>query len=157
MTRIVACRAACSARALLFFILVPLQAAASQQPVAGSVSGVVTDSATGAPAAAARARLIEAHLEESIHEDGRFAFRGVVPGTYTLVVQRLGYRPAQRRVVVQPAADTRVDVALAAAVVRLSTAVVTGTLTERPRDEVLSPTSVVGDADLDRLLQGTLG
>lgn len=130
----------------------------AQAPAAtGSVTGQVVDAETGQPVAAAVARLLEAHRDKNVHEDGRFEFDALAAGSYTLLVRRLGYRPSTQTVVVSAGGRTVVDVRLVIAPVQLMAAVVTGTLSERPRDEVLSPTSVVGDAELDRRLQATLG
>ena len=136
---------------------VPAHAAAQEPANNGIIAGRVLDAQSRQPVAAAVARLLEAHRDENVHEDGRFEFVALAPGTYTLLVRRLGYRPATQTVVVQPGARVEVEVSLTVAPVQLTAAVVTGTLSERPRDEVLSPTSVVADAALDRLLQGTLG
>jgi iron complex outermembrane receptor protein len=133
------------------------QPAHAQELSPATISGTVTDSATGEPVSVGLARLLETHRQVTLHEDGKFAFANVAPGTHTLVVQRIGYRPVRRQVTVGPGETATVDVRMAQAVVRLEAEVITGTLSERPRDEVLSPTSIVGDAELDRRVQATLG
>ncbi len=130
---------------------------AHAQGASATIAGAVRDSSTGQPIASARARVVEAHREIQLHESGRFSFDNLPAGTYTVTVQRLGYRPVSRRVSVAAGATTELAILMAPAAVRLTAEVVTGTLSERPRDEVLSPTSVIGDAELDRRLQGTLG
>lgn len=137
-------------------LALPARARAQDLRPTGRIGGTVVDDDTGMPVAAARARLLEAHREETVHEDGRFAFQEVAPGTYTLLVRRLGYQPSQQTVAVRAGDALQLEIRLRPAAVRLATAVVTGTLSERPRDEVLSPTSVVGDEELDRRLQATL-
>jgi iron complex outermembrane receptor protein len=133
------------------------EAHAQLSPAPTTISGTVVDSSTGEPISAARARLVETHREITLHEDGRFVFTGVAPGTHTIIVQRLGYRPVRRVVTVSDGTPVQLTIQMSPAAVQLATEVVTGTLSERPRDEVLSPTSVVGDEELDRRLQATLG
>jgi iron complex outermembrane recepter protein len=129
--------------------------AQSPIPARSSVTGIVIDSASASPIIAAEVRLLELHRLERTHEDGRFDFRDVPPGRYTLNARRIGYRVVTRAVVVpNEAADVRV--ALVPAAVQLATTVVTGALTERPGDEVLSPTVVLSGAALDRRLDATL-
>jgi iron complex outermembrane receptor protein len=133
------------------------QVADAQTTIAGTVSGLVKDSTTGEPVPAGRARLLETHREVTLHEDGRFQFANVPAGTHTLVVQRLGYRPERRTVTLTAGQSVELTILMAPAAVQLAAEVVTGTLSERPRDEVLSPTSIVGDEELDRRMQATLG
>jgi iron complex outermembrane receptor protein len=143
------------ASACVLAILAVSSQAYAQQPLA-NVSGIVLDSTSGEPVTTARARLVEIHREVTIHDDGRFAFTAVPAGIYTLIVQRLGYRPVRRQLNV--AGDpVQLEIRMAPAAVQLAPEVVTGTLSERPRDEVLSPTTVLGDEELDRRLQATLG
>jgi len=143
-----------SVLALLVLHLAPTNLRA--QDATAAIAGRVIDEA-GQPVAAAVARLLEAHRDGNVHEDGRFIFDGLPAGTYTLIVRRLGYRPATQAVTVGAGERVDVTVRLVVAPVQLTASVVTGTLSERPRDEVLSPTAVVGDAELDRRLQATLG
>ena len=146
------------ARAFLSGALVMASALGAQEsPRTSSLEGRVVDSQSGQPVPAALARLLEAHRDESVHEDGRFSFAALGPGTYTLLVRRLGYKPSTQSVTVAAGQRVELEVRLVIAPVQLTAAVVTGTLSERPRDEVLSPTSIVGDAELDRRLQATLG
>ncbi|MGH7694314.1 MAG: carboxypeptidase regulatory-like domain-containing protein, partial [Gemmatimonadaceae bacterium] len=86
----------------LFAVLAALPAAvAAQATRTGAIVGTVVDSATGLPVVAARARIVELHREDLTHEDGSFDHRDLRPATYTLQVQRLGYRLVVQRVVVK--------------------------------------------------------
>ena len=125
-------------------------------PRDGALVGTVVDSAGGAPIVAARVRVLEAHREDVTHDAGEFAVARVPAGTYTVVVQRIGYRPATRRVAVAGGERVELRVALAPAAVQLAPQVVTGTLTERSADESISPTSVVAGAELDRRVETTI-
>jgi iron complex outermembrane receptor protein len=73
-----------------------------------------------------------------------------------LVVQRVGYRPMTRRIVVRAGEETRLEISLVPFVAQLTPMVVTGTVSERSPDELLSSTSVLSGANLDRRLAGTL-
>ena len=120
-----------------------------------TVRGVVVDSATGLPVVAARVQVTELHRVVQTHADGRFLLEGLPAARLVLDVLRLGYRPV--RVALDAARDTgEVRVVLAPAVLELSARVVTGAISERPGEEVLSPTSLLSGAALDRSLGGTL-
>lgn len=130
-------------------------------PLAGQAStgiaGTVTDALSGAPLPAARVRLVEQpHRVESTHEDGTFSFLGLAAGRYTLLVERLGYGQFTRQIPVRAGAVEQVSLSISPAAVNLDAVVVTGTVGGRRGQEVLSPTSVVSGADLDRQLDVTV-
>lgn len=128
----------------------------AQSAATVTVDGSVVDSTTGAPVTAAQVRVVELHRAELTHEDGAFRFLGVPPGRYTLTVRRLGYRLTSRTLDVTGRTPVSVRVALTAAAVELAPSIVTGSLTPRSGEEVLSPTSVLSGAELDRRLDNTL-
>jgi iron complex outermembrane receptor protein len=68
----------------------------------------------------------------------------------------LGYREARQAIVVPEAGVARVTIVMHAAAVELSPTVVTGSLSERAGEELLSPTSVLSGSNLDRRLEATL-
>lgn len=121
-----------------------------------AVRGRVLDLETREPVAAAVVRLVEVHRVQQTHEDGSFRLADLGPGRYTLTVTRLGYRPAQLALELGSASDTTVTVLLAGAAVQLARQVVTGTLSARSQAEVLSATSALAGAELDRQLGSTL-
>jgi iron complex outermembrane receptor protein len=142
-------------------LLLPLTALAArplvaQSPARGALRGVV-EGPDAAPIPLASVRITEFHREDLTALDGTFAFQPIAPGTYTLLVRAVGYRPRTERVTVRPWETTRLDVQLEAAAVELATVVVTGTVGERSADDALSPTTVVSQAELDRRLAGTIG
>lgn len=149
---------------ITFFSLVALVGAAAPRNAAaqapaqttGEIVGTVRDSATAAPLAAARVRLVETHREELAHADGSFRFPQLAPGTYTVEVEHLGYARARRRVEVAAGESLRVDIALAVQAIELRGMVVTGTVGPRAGEDVLSPVSVLRGAALDRELGGTV-
>jgi iron complex outermembrane receptor protein len=124
-------------------------------PVA-TVAGIVVDSVSDVPLAGANVRLIELERRVDTHADGRFFLGSVPSGTYTLIVLRVGYRPATRRVTVGD--DDRLDlvVRLVRTPIELPGIVVTGTLRAQASADALQPVSVVGGQQLDRQLAGTL-
>jgi iron complex outermembrane receptor protein len=126
-----------------------------QAAAQGRIAGVVLDSASGLPIVAARVQVLELHRVLQTHEDGKFTFGDIADGTWTVSVQRLGYRMQELRVTIG-SAPIELRFALAPAAVELATKVVTGVLTDRPTDDVLSPTSVLSGAALDRKLGETI-
>lgn len=140
-----------AAAGILAWVAAP---AAAQQPSGGRVAGSVT--AGGSPLGGATVRLLELHLDEDTHENGAFDFERVPPGRYTLVIQRIGYRPETRTVDITASSAPDLRIEMTPAVFQLAPLVVTGTIAGRPSDEVLSPTSVVTGAELDRRVQQTI-
>jgi hypothetical protein len=128
----------------------------AQEPVHGALRGRAT-SVSGRPVTAASVRLLEVHREEPTHADGRFTFPHLRPGDYSVQIRAIGYRPETRRVTVPEADTVTVDFLLLESAVELQDIVVTGSLDSRRRDEVLSPTAVLGGAALDRRLSQTVG
>lgn len=118
--------------------------------------GVVVDSAGGVPIPAAHVRLVEGRRTDLSHEDGAFEFEGIPAGKYTLIVQRVGYRPRTMMVEVTGGKVTTMRVALEAAALQLAPTLVTASVDERSGREVLSATSVVSGAALDRQSAGTV-
>ena len=135
----------------------PWAALAQQAPALGHIAGTVVDAQRGDPVPAAHVRLVEFHRAEPTHDDGSFGLRDIPAGRYSLLVQRIGYRPLRETVVVRAGETTTVRIALEPAAVQLRAQVVTGTIAARPGEEVLSPTSVLTDAALDRRLGATVG
>lgn len=121
----------------------------------GTIEGVLV-SATDAPVPAARVRLMETHREELSHRDGTFHFERLAPGRYTVVVDHLGYRSAERIVDVLAGRTTDVRIVMTVAAVELGSITVTGGLGRRAGRDVLSPISVVTGAELDRQLASTV-
>lgn len=128
----------------------------AQSPAASAIRGVVVDSATGAPIPGARVRLVEVNRDETTHLDGSFTFSGVTAGRYTLFVNRAGYQPSGSPAVVGAGLSGPIRIVLSGAPATLDPVIVTGTLSSRSRDDVLSPTSVLTAGTLDRALGTTL-
>lgn len=148
------------ARGLIAFLvaltLTAGTAAPQQSGASGSLTGAVVDSASGLPIIAAEVRLTDLHRVDRTHADGAFEFLDVPPGTHTVSIRRLGYREFRQIVVVTAGAATRIRVTMQPAAVELSPTIVTGSLSERAGEELLSPTSVLSGSNLDRKLDATL-
>lgn len=74
--------------------------------------GRVLDPSSGAPVEAARLELVEAGRVALSDAAGRFRFRGLEPGRYTLRVTRLGYHDRSISVELRNGRTTRLDVEL---------------------------------------------
>lgn len=143
---------------LWLLIAGPMAAAAQDAPATGAVRGVVVGAETGEPLAAARVRVPHLHREDRTHDDGRFLLGGLPSGRVELVVQRIGYRPRTETVEVRAGDTTTVELRLFTAAIEVAPTVITGTLSERAREEALSPTSVLSGAELDgKLLETVAG
>ena len=70
-----------------------LPAAAAAQT--GKVSGVITDATTGQPVDNAQVELQGTQFRALSQANGRYFIISVPPGTYTLVVRRIGYRSVE--------------------------------------------------------------
>ncbi|HXV85511.1 MAG TPA: TonB-dependent receptor [Gemmatimonadales bacterium] len=138
----------------LALLVVPVAGMHAQET--GVIAGVVVDTASGAPLAGARVRLVEQHRAWQTHQDGVFSFGALPAGVHTLAVEVIGYRPFSRTIRLATGDTARVRVALAELRFELPPLVVTGTLAGRSGEDVLSPTAVVVGAELDRRLSGTI-
>ena len=98
-------------RLLVLTGLVLLAAAAEAQV---AVRGEVTDAATGRALPSAEVTLEELGRRVTTTTSGEYTISGVPPGSYTLVVRTLGYRPVERTIQVSEAQATTADIALAA-------------------------------------------
>ena len=137
-------------------VAVPAWGQAPAGAGSGVVTGMIVDANTGLAISGAQVRLQDLHRVELSHEDGAFAFRNVPTGSHSLIVQRIGYRQEIRPITVSAAAPLAVRIELEPMALTLTPLVVTGSISERSGEEVLSPTSVVSGAALDRNLSSTI-
>ena len=115
----------CTALALGFFLVgarAPLALAQS-----GTIVGSVTDRGTGQPLEAARAQIVGSTAGAASDARGRFVLRSIAPGTYSIRVARIGFRPEVASVTVTGGDSARVSVSLLPSAVELDQVVVTGT------------------------------
>ncbi len=128
---------------------------AAQTLNTGSLRGTVV-AADGGGLQAALIRVLDRHLTETTHADGSF-FLPVVPvGPQRVAITAIGYQAFFTTITITPGDTIRLDVTLTPAVLRLEEIVTTGTISARARSEVVSPTSVVAGAALDRQLDATV-
>jgi TonB-linked SusC/RagA family outer membrane protein len=93
----------------------------------GTLTGTVTDRATGDPLENARVVVIGPNRIEVTGQDGRYTFRGIAAGTHSIRVLRLGYRPATDTLAVSAGETVNLDFALVPAPVQLDEIVTTAT------------------------------
>lgn len=129
------------------------QQPASRQP---TITGRVVEAATSSPIVGARVQLADAHKDDITHDDGSFTLSDVPDGTYTIRVTRIGFAPATTTVRVANRTAPPLTIQMKDVAVQLTAVVSTGTIGAQAQRDVLSPTSVMSDADLDRQLQSTL-
>ena len=103
-------------------------------PAGGTIKGQVRD-ATGQPLAFALMTLDNTSLGDAADHNGEFEIANVPPGTYTLRVRMLGYRPESASVTVSEGATATQNFDLVDDALMMSGVVVTGTLTPRPKLE----------------------
>lgn len=116
-------RAARSAFALGLTLLAASGAAAQT----GAVIGSITDRATGQPIDAARAQIVGTNIAGASDTRGAFVLRGISPGTHTVRVSRIGFRPETAPVTLAGGDTARVSFTLTQSAVELDQVVVTGT------------------------------
>src|SRR4051794_4896543 len=105
-------------------VLGTIQLSQAQQ---GSIAGIVTDQATGAPLETARVVLVGPNRIETTGREGRYTFRGVNPGIYQVRVLRLGYKPASDSVTAAAGETVALNFTLTPAPVQLDEIVSTAT------------------------------
>lgn len=79
----------------------------------GSISGKVTDVASGEPLSAAQVTLIPGANTIQTSSDGTFVFSGLEEGQYTVSVQKDGYQANRKNVTVVSGEKTEITVTLA--------------------------------------------
>ncbi|MEX0893805.1 MAG: TonB-dependent receptor, partial [Gemmatimonadota bacterium] len=95
---------------LLAVLLAGALPVSAQHP--GSLTGRITDAATGAPLEGAQVRVVRAGLSATTDAAGRYRFRALEPGTHTLTVERLGYAGTHAGVRVDNGRESRLDLSL---------------------------------------------
>lgn len=102
-----------SLRTALFALLLLVAGAAPALAQSGRVIGQVVDLETGAPLPGAQVSIEELELVQLADANGRFIFLNVRPGSYTVVVQQIGYATVRREgVPVNIDATTNLEIAV---------------------------------------------
>jgi iron complex outermembrane recepter protein len=128
---------------------------ADSADVRGAIAGALRDAETGEPVAAAQVRLLELRRSELSNAQGRFQFLDVRVGRYTVVVERIGYAPAERAVMVVAGRTEELVIEMRPTALELAGVVVSGA-GHRSAGDVYQPTSVIGEAELRRRLAVSL-
>lgn len=127
--------------ALVFVAAAPLGAQRT-------ISGTVSDSASGTPVAGANVQVRGTSVGSSTNSEGRFTIANAPDGDVALLVRRIGYR---FRTVMVPAATSEITVRLATDPLRLGEVVVTGAATGVERRNLPNAIATVNAEDLTRV------
>ncbi len=104
------------------------------QGQAGSVSGRVTDQATGQPISGARVLVVGTTLVGATDADGRYTIRNVRPGQAAVRVAMIGYASGNRTLTVAAGETATADVALTFSAYTLDAVVTTATGDQAKRE-----------------------
>lgn len=99
----------------------------------GTISGRITDRATGAPLADSRVLVVGTTLETVTNERGEYRLLNLRPGRVQLSAMRIGYRAASDTLQLTAGQAATRDFALTAALTTLTDVVVTGTVGNQER------------------------
>lgn len=124
--------------------------------VTGAIRGLLTEAEGGRPVSGALVRLQELGRTELSHGDGSFHFEQLRPGTYTVVVERIGYAVARVQVAVEAGRTAELPVRLVPSAISVQGIVVTGVGRVRGVDETYRPSSALYGAELERNLSSSL-
>jgi TonB-linked SusC/RagA family outer membrane protein len=120
---------------------------ASAMAQQGTLTGTVTDRATGDPLENARVVVVGPNRIEVTGQEGRYNFRGVAAGTHAVRVLRLGYRPATDTVAMATGEVVSLDFALVPSPVQLDEIVTTAT-GQQSRLEIGNSVSTIAAAQV---------
>jgi TonB-linked SusC/RagA family outer membrane protein len=146
----------CLAVALFFAV------AGLAQAQTGRVAGTILDSATTQPVANAKITVVGTTIVTGTDTEGRFTLGAVPAGTHDIRIQRIGFAPITRTVVVGSGQTATLNVSMRSQAVQLNPVVSIGYGTQRLSD-VTGAVSTVNTAVLektpiatiDQMLQGT--
>lgn len=96
-----------------------------------TITGRVTDAASGEPVAMAQVSLVGTNLVAETNRDGLYTLRGATPGSATVRVLRLGYGEESRQVTVIAGESVTLDIDVRPTAIALSPVVVTATGEQR--------------------------
>ncbi len=105
----------------LAFALLPAGLAAQGD---GTITGAVTDRASGQPLPEVQIQVAGTQLGAMTDHEGRYTIRGVPPGTYEVRARRVGYGPMSERVAVGAGAAATVNFVMSESALQLQEVVV---------------------------------
>lgn len=118
---------------------------------AGSVSGRVTDKATGGPIAGATVLIETTGRSARTNDDGKYRIAGLAPGEYALQARYIGYVPLSATVTVSADSETTLNFTLARSIQVLNELVtVTPGGLQSEVKALPSPITIVTSEDIDR-------
>ena len=105
--------------------------AAAQTPQQGTITGRVTDVATGQPVSAAQVNVVGTTLGTQASQDGQYTIRGVNPGTVEVRVLRVGFSEMKQTVTVTAGQTVTANFQMRGVVTTLAPVVTTATGEQR--------------------------
>jgi TonB-dependent SusC/RagA subfamily outer membrane receptor len=123
-------------RGFFVFLFLGTVASAAVAQETGRITGVVTDSVSGAPLVGVQVFLEGSELGAITRQNGRYSIANVPPGSYQLRAERIGLTLGLRPVTVGAGANLEENFALAVQALGLDEIVVTGTAGAARRREV---------------------
>jgi TonB-linked SusC/RagA family outer membrane protein len=129
-----------------FFLSGAARMAPAQSPQ-GTITGRVTDAATGQPVASAQLNVLGTSAGTQTNADGQYTIRGLSAGTITLRALRLGYAEIRQPATITSGQTTTLNFALKSVAATLSPIVTTATGDMR-RIEVGNAIAQVNAADV---------
>ena len=105
-------------------------------PQWGDLTGRVVDVESGEPLADAHVLMADAGTGDVTNNSGRFAFAGLKPGPYRIVITYLGYQDFADTVNVQPSTNTRVEFGMYSEPLLSSPIVVNGMMRRLPSEDL---------------------
>ena len=106
-------------------------AVAQQATQQGSITGRITDAATGQPVSAAQVNVVGTTLGAQATTDGQYTIRGVAPGTVEVRVLRVGFSEMKQSVTVAAGQSVTANFQMRAVVTTLAPVVTTATGEQR--------------------------
>ena len=133
----------------ILFPLIGFVLAVSSGVIAqGSVSGTVTSAIDREPIPGANLLLEGTTRGTSTDIDGQFSIENIEPGTYSLLVRFVGFRPVSREFTVESGQDLTLNIELSQGSLNLDAVVVTGTGGPVEVRKLGNTVGVIGAAEL---------
>ena len=139
---------------LLVLAVSPLSHLEAQQP--GSINGTVADATSLRPIAEARAFVANTSLVAYSDGQGRYTLSDVPVGEIEVRLERVGYAPAMRTVLVAAGQSVTADFDLVVSAIAIDALVVTATGVQRRRELGNSAASIQVEDELERAAPATL-
>jgi TonB-linked SusC/RagA family outer membrane protein len=122
----------------------------------GTIAGRVTERQTQRPLSGAQVRILGGTRGAVTDDSGSYRIVNVPPGAVQLSVQRLGYGPQSRSVVVTSGSTVTADFALSGAATTLDAVTVTATGQSERKRENGAPTATIDSAAIPKAAVSTL-